>query len=45
MLNARALLALSPSGPASAGVKRKRLVAAIEINTANRTAFNRNTTP
>ena len=30
---------------ANAGVKRKRLTAAIEINTANKTAFNSSTAP
>jgi hypothetical protein len=45
MLSARALLALLASGPANAGVRRKRLTAAIAINTANKTAFNSNTAP
>jgi hypothetical protein len=45
MLSARALLAFWASGPANAGVKRKRLTAAIEINTANKTVFNSKTAP
>src|SRR5262245_56973504 len=37
--------AVSPSGPAIAGVKRKRLTVAIKISTTNKTAFNSNTAP